>query len=184
MNARHRFIALSLLVSAPFLMPSSAQAASFSTLILTPLTIEGLTGDSRGNLYAPGRYAGRRSAVSGLAHQHCQSIAGLGGQHPSAERDHAMLAFGPCLRSAGQALREPRPTRSIASSPMTERRRPLTCSRPACRARTDWPSTPMEICGPETGRPALAACGRSAPPGSLPRCSACSQWRTTWSRAA
>jgi len=58
MNARHRFIALSLLVSAPFLMPSSAQAASFSTLILTPLTIEGLTGDSRGNLYAPGRSPG------------------------------------------------------------------------------------------------------------------------------
>ena len=58
MNARHRFIALSLLVSAPLLMPSSAQAASFSTLILTPLTIEGLTGDNRGNLYAPGRNAG------------------------------------------------------------------------------------------------------------------------------
>lgn len=54
MNARHRFIALSLLVSAPLLI-SAAQAASFSTLIKTPLTIEGLTGDNRGNLYTPGR---------------------------------------------------------------------------------------------------------------------------------
>jgi len=58
MNARHRFIAFSLLVSAPFLTPSSAQAASFSTLIKTSLVIEGLTGDNKGNLYAPGRQPG------------------------------------------------------------------------------------------------------------------------------
>lgn len=59
MNARHSFIALSsLLVCAPLSLSSSAQAASFSTLITTPLTIEGLTGDTRGNLYVPGRNAG------------------------------------------------------------------------------------------------------------------------------
>jgi sugar lactone lactonase YvrE len=58
MNARHRFIALSLLVSAPLLLTSSAQAETFSTLITTPLTIEGLTGDNQGNLYVPGRNAG------------------------------------------------------------------------------------------------------------------------------
>ena len=50
--------ALSLLVSAPLALSSAAQAASFSTLITTPLTIEGLTGDNRGNLYAAGRNAG------------------------------------------------------------------------------------------------------------------------------
>jgi sugar lactone lactonase YvrE len=37
------------------LIPSWAQAESFSTLITTPLGIEGLTGDNRGNLYVPGR---------------------------------------------------------------------------------------------------------------------------------
>ena len=39
-------------------MTSSAQAETFSTLITTPLTIEGLTGDNQGNLYVPGRNAG------------------------------------------------------------------------------------------------------------------------------
>ena len=33
----------------------SSQAASFTTLITTPLAIEGLTNDAQGNLYAPGR---------------------------------------------------------------------------------------------------------------------------------
>jgi sugar lactone lactonase YvrE len=55
MNARHRFIALSLLVSAPLAISSAAQAASFDTLIFTPLAIEGLTNDSQGNLYTPAR---------------------------------------------------------------------------------------------------------------------------------
>jgi sugar lactone lactonase YvrE len=58
MNAKRSFIALSLLVSAPLLMPSSAQAETFSTLITTTLAIEGLTGDNRGNLYVPGRTPG------------------------------------------------------------------------------------------------------------------------------
>ncbi len=58
MNAKRSFIALSLLVSAPLLMPSSAQAETFSTLIKTTLAIEGLTGDNRGNLYVPGRTPG------------------------------------------------------------------------------------------------------------------------------
>ncbi|HSN19123.1 MAG TPA: SMP-30/gluconolactonase/LRE family protein [Usitatibacter sp.] len=35
-----------------------ATAASFSTLITTPLAIEGLTNDNAGNLYTPGRNAG------------------------------------------------------------------------------------------------------------------------------
>jgi sugar lactone lactonase YvrE len=42
-------------------MPASPQApsnATFSTRITTPLVIEGLTGDSRGNLYTPARNAG------------------------------------------------------------------------------------------------------------------------------
>ncbi|HET7679492.1 MAG TPA: SMP-30/gluconolactonase/LRE family protein [Xanthobacteraceae bacterium] len=55
MNARHRFIALSLLVSAPLAISSWAQAASFETLITTPLAIEGLTNDNQGNLYTPAR---------------------------------------------------------------------------------------------------------------------------------
>ena len=55
MNARHSFIALSLLVSAPLSVSSSAQAETFSTLITTPLAIEGLTNDNQGNLYTPGR---------------------------------------------------------------------------------------------------------------------------------
>ena len=55
MNVRHSFIALSLLVSAPLSIASWAQAETFSTLILTPNTIEGLTNDNRGNLYTPGR---------------------------------------------------------------------------------------------------------------------------------
>lgn len=51
---RIRVFALSmLLAAAPF-----ALAQSFSTLITTPLVIEGLTNDSAGNLYAPGRTPG------------------------------------------------------------------------------------------------------------------------------
>jgi sugar lactone lactonase YvrE len=59
MNARNSFIALSLLASAQLASPSGAQAETFSTLITTTLSIEGLTGDNRGNLYV----AGRQSAV-------------------------------------------------------------------------------------------------------------------------
>ena len=55
MNTRSSFIAASLLVSAQLSIAFSAQAETFSTLILTPLTIEGLTNDNRGNLYTPGR---------------------------------------------------------------------------------------------------------------------------------
>jgi sugar lactone lactonase YvrE len=62
MNARNGFIALSLLFSAHLSLPSWAedghqfpQGATFSTLIATPLNIEGMTGDNDGNLYAPGR---------------------------------------------------------------------------------------------------------------------------------
>jgi sugar lactone lactonase YvrE len=55
MNVRNSFIAVSLLVSAQLSIPSWAQAETFSTLITTPLAIEGLTNDNAGNLYTPGR---------------------------------------------------------------------------------------------------------------------------------
>lgn len=58
MNGKNSFIALSLLVSAQFSMSTWAHAETFSTLITTTLTIEGLTGDNRGNLYVPGRTPG------------------------------------------------------------------------------------------------------------------------------
>jgi sugar lactone lactonase YvrE len=58
MNARNSFIALSLLFSTQLPMPAWAQGASFSTLITTPLAIEGLTNDNGGNLYTPGRNPG------------------------------------------------------------------------------------------------------------------------------
>jgi sugar lactone lactonase YvrE len=58
MNSRNSFIALSLLASAQLSIPSGALAETFSTLITTPLAIEGLTGDNRGNLYVPGRTPG------------------------------------------------------------------------------------------------------------------------------
>ncbi len=57
MKTRNGFIAVSLLVSAQLAMSSWAQAANFSTLITTPLTIEGLTNDNAGNLYTTGRGA-------------------------------------------------------------------------------------------------------------------------------
>lgn len=53
-------VALSL-VAAPALADDGHQFpnnATFSTLIKTPLVIEGLTSDNRGNLYVPGRSAG------------------------------------------------------------------------------------------------------------------------------
>jgi sugar lactone lactonase YvrE len=55
MNVKTSFIAVSLLVSAQVSIASWAQAETFSTLAFTPLAIEGLTGDSQGNLYTPGR---------------------------------------------------------------------------------------------------------------------------------
>jgi sugar lactone lactonase YvrE len=57
MKARLSFIAFSLLASAQLSLPAHAQN-SFSTLVFTPLTIEGLTGDNRGNLYVAGRNPG------------------------------------------------------------------------------------------------------------------------------
>jgi len=62
MNARNIVVALSVLLSAPVSLPSAAedgdrfpQGATFTTLITTPLNIEGMTGDDQGNLYVPGR---------------------------------------------------------------------------------------------------------------------------------
>jgi sugar lactone lactonase YvrE len=55
MNGRKRFIAASMLMSAQIVTVSSAKAETFSTLITTPLSIEGLTSDYVGNLYVPGR---------------------------------------------------------------------------------------------------------------------------------
>jgi sugar lactone lactonase YvrE len=57
MKAKLSFIAFSLLASAQFSLPAQAQN-TFSTLITTPLSIEGLTGDNRGNLFVAGRNAG------------------------------------------------------------------------------------------------------------------------------
>jgi sugar lactone lactonase YvrE len=57
MNVKNSCIAVSLLVSAQLSMSSWAQAANFSTLIKTPLAIEGLTNDNAGNLYTTGRAA-------------------------------------------------------------------------------------------------------------------------------
>ena len=58
MNARGRFIAISVLVSLHVVTASWAKAQTFSTLITTPLVIEGLTTDNGGNLYAPTRTPG------------------------------------------------------------------------------------------------------------------------------
>jgi len=65
MKIAHSLIALSLLVSLPVAVPALAddggsfpKAPTFSTLITTPLPIEGMTGDNRGNLYVPARTAG------------------------------------------------------------------------------------------------------------------------------
>ena len=59
MNGKNSFVALSLLVSAQFAIPSWAHAETFSTLITTNLAIEGLTGDNRGNLAAGAKGVGR-----------------------------------------------------------------------------------------------------------------------------
>lgn len=62
MSTRNTLLALSLFFSSTIALPAWAddghnfpQSASFSTLITTPLNIEGMTGDNKGNLYAPGR---------------------------------------------------------------------------------------------------------------------------------
>jgi sugar lactone lactonase YvrE len=62
MNTRNIVIALSLLFSAQVPMPSSAgdgnpfpEGPTFQTVAVTPLNIEGMTGDNQGNLYVPGR---------------------------------------------------------------------------------------------------------------------------------
>ena len=62
MSTRITLIALSMLFSGALSIPAAADefpgTASFSTLITTPLAIEGMTGDDRGNLYVPSRQAG------------------------------------------------------------------------------------------------------------------------------
>jgi sugar lactone lactonase YvrE len=61
-SVRRLLIALSLIASGAISVPAWAdddhafpQGATFSTLVTTPLTIVGLTGDDRGNLYTAGR---------------------------------------------------------------------------------------------------------------------------------
>lgn len=65
MKIARSLIALSLLVSPLVAVPALAddehhfpKEVTFSTLITTPLAIEGMTGDNRGNLYVPARSAG------------------------------------------------------------------------------------------------------------------------------
>jgi len=65
MKIARSLIALSLLVSLLVAVPALADDGgsfpnnpTFSTLITTPLPIEGMTGDNRGNLYVPARSAG------------------------------------------------------------------------------------------------------------------------------
>jgi len=62
MNFTRSLIALSLLASpviaVPALADSGAKALTFSTLVTTPLQIEGMTGDNKDNLYVPSRSAG------------------------------------------------------------------------------------------------------------------------------
>ena len=65
MKVTRSFVALSLLASSVIAIPASAdgggpfpKAPTFSTLITTPLQIEGLTNDNHGNLYVPSRNAG------------------------------------------------------------------------------------------------------------------------------
>jgi sugar lactone lactonase YvrE len=58
MNASRRFIAVSMLVSAQVATASFARTETFSTLITTPLSIEGITSDYGGSLYVPGRTPG------------------------------------------------------------------------------------------------------------------------------
>jgi sugar lactone lactonase YvrE len=65
MKIARSLIALSLLVSPLVAVPALAddehhvpKEVTFSTLITTPLVIEGMTNDNRGNLYVPGRSAG------------------------------------------------------------------------------------------------------------------------------
>jgi sugar lactone lactonase YvrE len=66
MKILRSLFALSLLVSPLVVVPALAdddghqfpKNVTFSTLITTPLAIEGMTNDNRGNLYVPGRSAG------------------------------------------------------------------------------------------------------------------------------
>jgi len=65
MKIARSLIALSLLVSPLVAVPALADDGgpfpkhpTFSTLVTTPLPIEGMTGDNRGNLYVPARMAG------------------------------------------------------------------------------------------------------------------------------
>jgi len=65
MNFTRSLIVLSLFASPVIAAPALAdgggpfpKALAFSTLITTPLQIEGMTGDNKGNLYVPSRNAG------------------------------------------------------------------------------------------------------------------------------
>jgi sugar lactone lactonase YvrE len=57
MRPRALFLSLAFVAgsAATLAIPDGSPQASFSTLITTPLVIEGLTNDDQGNLYAPGR---------------------------------------------------------------------------------------------------------------------------------
>jgi sugar lactone lactonase YvrE len=75
-------------------IPPSGMAASFSTLIVTPLAVEGLTTDNAGYLYAPGRGdAGGNCPVYRVSMDHpaLETV----GVIPAAGCSPSGLAFGP-----------------------------------------------------------------------------------------
>ena len=81
-------------------------AASFSTLITTPLGIEGLTNDGQGNLYTPGRAAaGQPCPVYRVSIANPTLV--VVGNVPAPSADDCVLPERPRIRARRPALRDP-----------------------------------------------------------------------------
>ena len=126
---------------------------------ITPLAIEGLTGDSAGNLYTTGRAASPALCpvwrITGTEPDHR-------GLHSEPARP-AILRASPSMQAAiCTSPTRPRPALCGRLLQAPTRLRQPQPSRPACREPTASPSIATATSGPVTARPARAGCGKSA----------------------
>ena len=139
--------------------------APWTTVHENTLGLEGLTADSRGNLYSPTRNSPGGCPVSG-----CPRAAGrrrLSAPSPL----HAVRRASRSIATASCSW--PTARRSSASGRARRRRRRRPCSRPVSPAPTGSRSTSAATSGSPTAAPVKAACGGSAakgaPDGGFPR---------------
>src|SRR5215813_4509586 len=167
MKVRNTVIALSLLFTG--LAPVAAwaedghglpQGATFSTLIKTPLNIEGLTGDNSGNLYVPGRQLTAGAACPVWRVNIDKPVLVVVGFVPAPSPTGLCAPLGLAFDQAGM-LYVTETDKIYRFLPNAGNPPTATLFASGVLAPTAWLSTATAISGPVTAPPASAACGGS-----------------------